>query len=116
MSAPQKPRLREILLLVLGMVTSAGLMMLWFGAIPRAARERNIDLEAMTGLPGLLVTPGVQIGLLIMVVGLLAAGLATRLTTRHDLRPLVLLMSGCLVAFFALATTVNVLGKTLFDT
>ncbi len=115
MATANKPKIREILLLVLGTVTTAGLMMLWFGAIPETARERNLDLAGLTGLAGILVTPAVQIGVLVAVAGLLAAGLATRLTTRHDLRPLMLLMSGCLLAFFALATTVNTLSGSLFN-
>lgn len=109
-----KLRIREILLLVLGTITTAGLMMLWFGAIPQAARERGLELSELTGLAGWLVSPALQIPILLTVAGLLAAGLATRVTTRNELRPLVLLMAGCLLGFFALATTVNTLADTIF--
>jgi len=109
---PLKLRLREIAFILLGVATSAGLSVLWFGMIPELLHRKGLDRESLSGLAAVVTIPGLQVTALLASILLLAAGSATRMTTGSD-RATVLLAGGCLLAFSALALTVNVLFEPL---
>ena len=109
---PLKLRLREIAFILLGVSTSAGLSVLWFGMIPELLARKGIARASLSGLAALVTHPGLQVPLLIGAILLLGAGAATRLTLGSD-RATYLLAAGCLLAFGALALTVELLYDPL---
>ncbi len=112
---PLKLRLREIAFILLGVSTSAGLSVLWFGMVPELLVRKEIPRETLTGLAAVVTHAGLQIPVLIGAILLLAAGAATRLTMGSD-RATYLLAAGCLLAFGALVLTVEVLYEPLLAT
>ncbi|MEZ4453381.1 MAG: hypothetical protein R3B09_28210 [Nannocystaceae bacterium] len=109
---PLKLRLREVAFILLGVSTSAGLSVLWFGMVPELMARKEIDRGALDGLALVVTHPGFQVPLLIATVLLLAAGTATRLAMGRD-RATWILAGGCMLAFATLALTVHVLYDKL---
>jgi hypothetical protein len=109
---PLRLRLREVAFILLGVSTSAGLSVLWFGMVPELMARKAIDRGALDGLSALVTHPGFQVPVLMATVLLLAAGTATRLAMGRD-RATWILAGGCLLAFSTLALTVQVLYQRL---
>lgn len=109
---PLKLRLREIAFILLGVSTSAGLSVLWFGMVPELMDRKAIDPASLDALSTIVTHAGFQVPVLMATVLLLAAGTATRLAMGRD-RATWILAGGCLLAFSTLALTVHVLYDRL---
>jgi lysylphosphatidylglycerol synthetase-like protein (DUF2156 family) len=105
---PQDRRLRplELFFAFLGMTTLSGLLLVWFKVVPDLLRQTGID--APGGWAGLVLHPAFQGVIVLACIGLLAAGLATRIST-GSARATLILGGGCLLAFVALWASVRVL-------
>lgn len=109
---PLKLRLREIAFILLGVSTSAGLSVLWFGMVPELMSRKSIDRASLDGLAAVVTHMGFQITVLLAAICLLAAGTATRLAMGRD-RAIWFLAAGCLLAFATLVLTVDALYEPI---
>jgi hypothetical protein len=115
--APKLPELnrlrpRELFFAFLGMTTGAGLAVYWFRVVPELLAQQGRDLDVFEGLGAVLTHPIVQALVLIAGMVILAAGVATRVSTGKD-RATWILAAGSLLLFGSLVLSVNVLQPTI---
>lgn len=113
---PEKHRLRprELFFVFLGATTGGALGVLWFKLVPEVMDGHGLSADTFSGLAALCVSPLVQALVLAVGAVLLAAGLATRMSSGKDTATWIM-AAGDVLLFGALAVSVNVLYEPVLS-
>ncbi len=111
---PEQNRLRprELFFVFLGVATGAGLAVYWFRVVPESLAALGHDADVFEGLAAAITHPLVQALVLLAAAVILAAGIATRLSSGKD-RATWILAGGSILLFASLVVTVNVVQPVL---
>lgn len=101
-------RPRELFFMLLGTATGGGLGVFTFKVVPEALAEQGLTRDALQGLDAALASPALQVAALFVGLAILAAGVATRISSGKD-RATWILAGGSVFLFGMLLLTINVL-------
>jgi hypothetical protein len=112
---PENTRLRprELFFILLGVATGAALAVLWFRLVPELMLQKGLGSESLSGLGSLVMHPGFEVLVLVIGVVLLAAGVATRVSSGRD-RATWILAAGSVMMFGMLMLSVNAVYDPVF--
>ncbi|GEM_PF-2662203 len=108
LSENQRLRPRELFFAFLGAATGGGLGVFWFRVVPEAMAARDLTWDSLTGVAAVVTHPILQITVLVAAAVVMAAGLATRVSSGKD-RATWFLASGSTLLFGVLLVSVNAL-------
>ncbi|KIG17715.1 hypothetical protein DB30_02990 [Enhygromyxa salina] len=112
---PENTRLRarEMFFVFLGVATGAALAVLWFRLVPELMQHKGLGVESLSGLGRVVMHPVFEVPVLLGGIVLLAAGVATRVSSGKD-KATWIMAAGSVVMFGMLLLSVNAVYDPVF--